>query len=266
MRSILVVVSALIVSLTSASYRAGERSCHEDRNEYGQVVLVCESGGGSSQPTGGGNRPAEPYVTVVVTGLDDLGQQCAATASVPLSQAYGGGYTEAEVASISAGRSIELGRLGFVPCPGADPIVLTPEMWARAYLRALQLPVPAPRIDPGVMIVGLESFLETGSPVTQGLTEPATPFGPASFSFASTVTVAWGDGATSGPIASAGGPYPDGDLRHVYTSQGEYDIVVTQDWTATWQIGAESGTVTGLQTTGTLAGFPVQEREAVIVG
>jgi hypothetical protein len=67
-------------------------------------------------------------------------------------------------------------------------------------------------------------------------------------------------------VASAGGPYPEGDLRHVFIRQGAYDIVVTQDWIATWQIGAESGTITGLQTSGTLAAFPVQEREAVIVG
>jgi hypothetical protein len=232
----------------------------------GGIVLVCEEAGGEEAPSGGSGGPSEQYVTVVVTGVDDTGQPCASTARVPLSQAYGGGLTVEQVAALTASRSIELGSLGYVLCPGADPVVITPEMWARSYLRDIDLPVPAPRIDPGVMIVGLESFLETGAPITQALTEPATPFGPATFSFDSTVTVDWGDGAVSGPVASAGGPHPDGDLRHVYTSQGEYDIVVTQDWTATWQIGAESGTVTGLRTTGTLAGFPVQEREAVVVG
>lgn len=205
-------------------------------------------------------------MVVVISGVDDAGQPCASTARVPLSQAYGGGLTVEQVAALTASRSIELGSLGYVLCPGADPVVITPEMWARSYLRDIDLPVPAPRIDPGVMIVGLESFLETGAPITQAITEPATPFGPATFSFTSTVTVDWGDGNVTGPIASAGGPHPDGDLRHVYTSQGDYDVVVTQDWIATWQVGAESGTVTGLRTTGTLAGFPVQEREAVVVG
>lgn len=202
----------------------------------------------------------------IVSAGDDNGTPCIAVAYVSLSRAYGGGHTEDQVRGITEQAAAGMISLGMPYCPGSAAPTVTPAMWAVSYLRSIALPAPAPRIEPGRMLVGLEAFLETGASLTHGLTEPATPFGPASFTFTSVVTVDWGDGTTTGPVASAGGAYPDGDLRHVYSTQGAYDIVVTQDWTATWQVGAESGTVDGLRTTGTLAGFPVEEREAVIVG
>lgn len=195
------------------------------------------------------------------------GQVCFTASYVPLSQYRGGNLSEEEARVAAADEAERLFLLGLQPCPGVVVDLLTPELWARDYLRTVALPVPAPVIAPGEMLVGLEAFLETGSPVTHVVTEAATPFGPATFSFESVVTVDWGDGSEpTGPVATAGGPYPDGDLRHVYITQGTYDVVVTQDWVATWSVGGDSGTVTGLQTTGTLAGFPVEEREAVIVG
>ena len=144
--------------------------------------------------------------------------------------------------------------------------VASPELWAREYLRTVVLPVPAPAVAPGEMVVGWEAFLEVGSVLEHRIDEPDTPFGTATFLLTSTVTVDWGDGEVTGPVATVGGPHPDGDLRHTYIRQGAYDVVVTQAWVATWQVGGESGTVTGLVTEAVLAGFPVQEIEAVIVG
>ena len=128
------------------------------------------------------------------------------------------------------------------------------------------LPVPEPVVAPGEMVVGWVAHLEVGSVLEHRIDEANTPFGPATFQLTSTVTVDWGDGEVTGPVATVGGPYPDGDLRHTYIRQGAYDIVVTQAWEATWQVGGESGTVTGLVTEAVLEGFPVQEIEAVIVG
>jgi hypothetical protein len=238
--------------------------CREQHHRDGSVTIEC-SDGGSRGDDGGPVGPSEPLVPYVTTDNVD-GLPCIRSGYVRLSRVGDGTLTEEQATVAAAAAVASLIGLGLGPCPDAPVVPFTPELYALAYLRAIELPVPAPRIDPGVMLVGLESFLEVGSPITYDLGEPGTPFGPATFTFSSTVTVDWGDGEVTGPVASAGGPYPDGDLRHVYTRQGSYDVVVTQDWTATWQIGAESGTIDGLQTTGTLAGFPVQEREAVIVG
>ena len=105
--------------------------------------------------------------------------------------------------------------------------------------------MPAPVVAPGEMVVGWPAHLEVGSVLEHRIDEATTPFGPATFRLTSTVTVDWGDGEVTGPVASVGGPFPDGDLRHTYVRQGAYDIVVTQAWEATWQVGAESGTVDG---------------------
>jgi hypothetical protein len=35
-------------------------------------------------------------------------------------------------------------------------------------------------------------------------------------------TYHFGDGATAGPTASPGGPYPDGDIQHTYARPGRY--------------------------------------------
>ena len=231
----------------------------------GSLEVRCDdSGGGGGGGGGGGSTNADdPYVMVVATATVD-GATCIQTSYVRLSTAYGGGMTAQAAQAATANAAVMLGSFGFLPCPDADPI--SPEFFARVYLRTVQLPAPAPQIDPGRMLVGLEAFLETGSPITYQLTEASTPFGPATFSFTSTITVDWADGTVTGPVTSTGGPYPTGDLRHVYTRKGDYDIVVTQDWTATWAVGGEGGNVTGLQTIGVLPAFPVEEREAVIVG
>jgi hypothetical protein len=255
-----------LIAETAGAAGAGP-SCRNLVNERGQITVICDDvGGGPGPGSGGGPQgPTEPTVPVVSSGQDN-GNACIAVAYVPVSQAYGGGMTEDQVLAITEQTAAGMIDLGMGYCPGSAAPTVTPAMWAMSYVRSIPLPVPAPEIDPGTMLVGLEAFLETGASITYEVAEPGTPFGPATFTFTSVLTVDWGDGTTTGPVAAAGGPYPDGDLRHVYTRQGSYDIVVTQDWVATWQIGAESGTIDGLQTTGTLAGFPVEEREAVVVG
>jgi hypothetical protein len=183
-----------------------------------------------------------------------------------LSEVGPGTLTYEEAVALTIGQAESLIQAGFVPCPGVDLAAGSPEAWAREYLRTVALPVPAPAIAPGAMVVGWAAYLEVGSPLSHRIDEPATPFGPATFTLASTVTVDWGDGEVTGPVASAGGPFPTGDLTHTYLRQGAYDIVVTQAWVATWQVGGESGTVDGLLTEAVLEDFPVQEIEAVIVG
>jgi len=266
----LLITAVLIIAVAAVGAepaQAGEQQCGARRDRLGNALQVnCTDDGGAAPEPGTRGGPAEPRIPTYVIGFDDTGAPCIEQSSTPLSQYQGGTLAEDEATQHAAAEVERLFQLGFVPCPGVEIQPITPELFARNYLRTVVLPVPAPQIRPGRMLVGLEAFLETGSPITYQLTEAATPFGPATFDFTSTVTVDWGDGDTTGPVATAGGPYPDGDLTHVYIYDGAYDVVVTQDWTATWTIGPESGTVGGLQTQGTLTDFPVEEREAVIVG
>lgn len=195
-------------------------------------------------------------------GTDGL---CIDSRWVPLSSVPPGTLTVEEAIERSITQAESLIQAGFVPCPGVT-IEGSPEAWARAYLRTVALPVPAPVVAPGEMVVGWPAHLEVGSPLTHRIDEPVTPFGPATFELTSTVTVDWGDGTVTGPVATVGGPYPHGDLRHTYVRQGAYDVVVTQAWVATWQVGGESGTVDGLVTEAVVEDFPVREVEAVLVG
>jgi hypothetical protein len=154
---------------------------------------------------------------------------------------------------------------GFAPCPGVDA-PLTPTAWVLSYIRGIPLPVPVPEIDPGEMLVGLEGFLETGSARSQSI-DDASPFGPVHVDLTSEARVAWGDGSVTEWTTAIDAPYPDGELTHVWTRQGAYDVVVTLRWVARWSVGGQSGVVRdGLESQGILAAFPVEEIEAVVVG
>jgi hypothetical protein len=153
---------------------------------------------------------------------------------------------------------------GFEPCAGVDAPI-TPTGWVLQYIRAIELPVPVPEIEPGEMLVGLEAFLETGSLRTQAI-DDTSPFGPVHVELTSEVMVVWDDGTVTDWTTAPDGPYPDGKITHVWTRQGAYDVAVTQRWVASWSVGGESGVVRdGLTSEGTLAAFPVEEVEAVVV-
>jgi hypothetical protein len=131
-------------------------------------------------------------------------------------------------------------------------------------VRTMQLPAPDPQIRPGRMLVGLRAYLEAGGRIDFRHRE-RTVLGPIRVTARAEVHVDWGDGTTTGPFRSRGGPHPTGDITHVFQSSGTYDITVTYDWVAEWTIGDVTGTIdTGLSTTETLAGFEVEERQAVI--
>lgn len=147
--------------------------------------------------------------------------------------------------------------------PAAGP-QLDPAAFVRNYLNAVPLPEPAPRIAPGRMLVGWRAFLEVGGGLDFDFTD-ATAFGPLEIEAQAMVHVDWGDGSgRDGPYASLGGPFPDGDITHVYINPGDYDVDVTLAWSAAWTFAGRQGTIpTGLSTTATIEDFPVQEGQAV---
>lgn len=159
----------------------------------------------------------------------------------------------------------------FPMCEAAElPAVTTPEMEAAAFFRRIELPVPEPHVAPGRLLVGLESFLETGAPRSQTYGPVDTPFGPLTLTATARIYVDWDDphddvAGEHGPYDAEPGPYPDGGIRHVYQYDGWYRIAVRYVWTATWAIGDVGGTIGGVETTGTYPapGFEAFSRQAV---
>lgn len=265
MRSLVGLVLAVAsLGMAGPSAAQSERHCTEGPGVDGSLVIICNDDDNEADPS---NPAASDEAYVRTFGLQS-GENglCIGEQWVPLSQVGDGTLTYDEAVALTIGQAETLIQNGYLPCPGVDLAAGSPEAWAREYLRTVVLPVPAPAVAPGEMVVGWAAYLEVGSPLAHRIDEATTPFGPAIFTLTSTVTVDWGDGEVTGPVATTGGPFPDGDLTHTYLRQGAYDIVVSQAWVATWQVGGESGTVDGLLTEAVLEDFPVQEIEAVIVG
>jgi hypothetical protein len=89
---------------------------------------------------------------------------------------------------------------------------------------------------------------------------------------ASTYDIDWGDTTPTHitkNVKSQGGPYPDGDVWHVYETKGAYTVRVTQRWTATYEIAGPApatGTIADVLETTTSQELPVSEAQAVVDG
>ena len=75
--------------------------------------------------------------------------------------------------------------------------------------------------------------------------------------------VDWGDGTDPLRYAEPGRPYPDGEIVHVWTDTGDYDITVRYEWDLDWSFADATGQL-DLPHTETLAGYPVTELQPVI--
>ncbi len=151
-----------------------------------------------------------------------------------------------------------------LPCPPAEQSAYSgAEAVALRAWEDIRLPRPNPQIAPGRAITGKWAYLETRNQ-TQFEAQRSTLVGPLTIHATGTYSVDWGDGERSGPHSVEGKAWPDGEIRHDYINIGSYDVVVTERWTATWQIGAWSGTLRNLQTVGRIDDFPVEQIQAVI--
>ncbi len=127
-------------------------------------------------------------------------------------------------------------------------------------VEAFPFPAPKPYIAPGRAITGLRAFLEPRSPTTVSDVRP-TPLGDIRLDATGVYYVNWGD-AETGPHPGPGGPWPTGNISHVYTDRGVYDVQVTVAWSVRWQLGGDTG-VLNVNTEGALRGFPVEQVQAV---
>jgi hypothetical protein len=148
----------------------------------------------------------------------------------------------------------------------AAPVTLSPGAAAQQVWRdQVKLPPPEPRIAPGKAITGLAAFLEIGGPRTRTQTFNVFGYDLTITATASSYDVDWGDGSWSRNLTSSGGPWPNGDVRHVFTTQGTYTVRVLERWTGTWSLaGGGGGSVDGtLSSEGRIEAFPVVQVQAV---
>jgi len=207
-----------------------------------------------------------PYDQLVLTGdpstvaCTDTRYKAAEPASGPLEPGPLAGQTVARFT-----------QTAFPDCPIApseptsDGASEAEETFVSRYWDDVLLPTPQPYIAPGRAITGMYAYLETRGTTSHTYTEPDTPFGPLTVVATGRYYVDWGDGTTTGPHSAEGGPWPDGTIKHEYIHIGNYDVVVTERWTATWSFGDRSGTLDELRTVGRIEDFPVQQIQAVVL-
>jgi hypothetical protein len=155
------------------------------------------------------------------------------------------------------------------PCD-VDPVDALPQELIEQAIREValtQVPRPTPEIPPGFGLPGLRMYLVTGHELTYGPVEvdlDVVGFSlPVTFTAAGTSEVDWGDGTVTTHDV-AGLPYPNGQINHVWTDAGPYDITVTDRWTVDYDVaGMLSGTIEGTLDGVTVADFEVRERRAV---
>ena len=207
------------------------------------------SGRGSAAPVYYGRRP--------VLGVDATGQSCVGSERVAFDTAQGA--TAYDLAQEERWRTLvaQYPLCAGVELPQADPAVLAEVFWGEVLL-----PKPVPHIEPGWAMTGRLAYLETRAPMTQTFTRD-TPLGPLTITATGAFLVDWGDGTSTGPHADAGAPWPDGRITHGYTRATTVDVVVAEQWQATWALAGRTGNLTALRTEGRIEDLPVREVQAV---
>lgn len=141
-----------------------------------------------------------------------------------------------------------------------DPGFVAQMYWYRAVVP----PPPSPlAVDPGKALTGLTAYLEIGGEVPY-VESFGTPIGTLTFTLTPRYVVSWGDD-DSMSTTSQGGPYPDGDVTHIYTQDDDVTITVEAFWTASWTLAGASGELPEhpVSTEDSLD-LPVEEYQAVI--
>jgi len=158
--------------------------------------------------------------------------------------------------------------LSYPPCLPPVAAAPDPEAVVIDVLERFPLPAPEPSIAPGRAITGLRAYLEPNldAPVEAGRTTwrgtRSTVLGEVAIVGVGRYVVDWGDEVT-GPHTGPGGPYPNGNISHVWTTMGTYDVGVTVEWDVAWRMGSATGSLTAA-TQGTIADFPVNQVQAVL--
>jgi hypothetical protein len=206
----------------------------------------------------GGRQQALYRATLPELTQDPAGQTCVTT----VTRSYADAASAAAADAAQEQRWLGLLGAGYPLCPGVTAPAGNPAGLAIAFWGEVPLPVPAPRIAPGYAITGKPAYLETGGVLARDFARE-TPLGPITLGASGRLWVDWGDGTHDGPFDVPGAPWPAGTISHTYTNTGAFDVVVTEQWGATWQLAGQGGQLGGLHTEGRISRFPVTEVQAV---
>jgi hypothetical protein len=192
--------------------RGGNRRCRATRPGQGGDDGGGGGGGGGAGGGGGGGVSARPiYRAIQTTGFttpvgDETGPCWMVTTGG--SQFYGTAY----------GLAVARGQ-----CYGRNA---TPELVEIED----DLAVPTARVDEdATWVTGLEVFLEIDIAEI-----PAFPSEDFVLETSRQILVDWGDGTPEELVDPPGGPYPDGDITHVYDRAEMFTIEVKAVYSTTW--------------------------------
>ncbi len=266
-RSLICALLAVVVAVPSAaSAQEAERPRTLARPGEGNTKVIIsnpgaeEPGRPATRRAGRGRGAAPPghLVTTYHARGDLLGEFCLYSSTV---------RREAPISRVEEfdNRALrEFARTSGMPTcdSGVDAV---PARVAQAFVRTIPLPAPRPHIAPdGTNITGLPAYLETNGTLVHQVAPTDTPLGAITVEARGAYWVDWGDGTPeAGPFAFEGEAYPSGRIFHTYRYKGSYTVTVRQDWTATWRLGSDGGTIDGLQTEASIS-LEVGELQAVI--
>jgi hypothetical protein len=158
-----------------------------------------------------------------------------------------------------------VGRPDCPRTPRAEQVgALAQVFWAERVL-----PAPELKLQPPFAITGKPTYLEiVGEQHKEFEVENEIDGEMVVIEATSDYVVDWGDRfnpkTSVVTTSSQGGPWPDGDVTHVYThTDPDVTISVTQRWTAVWSSGDDSGVLEGMTTTATVTNYRVGQIEAV---
>ncbi|MFI5041681.1 MAG: hypothetical protein ACHQNA_07510, partial [Acidimicrobiales bacterium] len=136
------------------------------------------------------------------------------------------------------------------------------QLWSRTAT----LPDPVLTVPPGHAVTGLPAYLEIQTPDPWTIDVP-DPIRADTIAIRCTHTefdVDWGDDSPAVRTNSVGGPYPDGDVRHVYQVAGAgRTLTVAEQWTCAWSDSlGHQGVIDNLHSTGHL-GLEIREIQSL---
>ncbi len=249
-KRIITVIWVVAASLCAIDARPGGALPVADNYGSGGIA-VTDSQPSTPGGSGGGGADGERWFGYrsIDVGPDGLCWAYHVTRDADLAAAYNRVYGDEAVAGDG------LATLPSCPTDAGTPAPPTPAQLASDFWASRQLPNPTLDITPDYAVAGKRVYLQIAG-TNRTSFHVDNPIGPAvDINATSRYVVDWGDGSPPTTTTSQGGPWPNGDVTHVYDrAQATITIRVTQQWSATWQAtgNAGQGTLDDLRTANSL--------------